>query len=283
LRNRYNSISILILLAFGVLPFASAFIYALLYSFGVIGIVNEGFTLKFWLSVLSTSEFITSFFYSSSIAAVTIAISVGLALLITKTYIKQFDQGFLSFIIYLPLAIPSIVAAFFTLQLLSKGGFFSRIFYKIGWIAEARQFPDFVNDSWAIGIILAFVTMVLPFFVLIYLNIYKNERVGELSELAQSLGASKSQVVRRIYLPIMLGKTKILIALYFIFILGAYEIPLILGQESPQMLSVLILRELKQFDLSKLSEGYVVAVVYTIVVSAVTVLIFSSKRKEHEV
>jgi len=67
--------------------------------------------------------------------------------------------------------------------------------------------------------------------------------------------------------------------LYFIFLLGAYEVPLILGQESPQMLSVLIIQEIKQYDLDKISEGYVVAVLYTLIVSAAAIVLFLPKRK----
>ena len=100
----------------------------------------------------------------------------------------------------------------------------------------------------------------------------------ELSKLAFSLGANGSQVTWKVTIPIILRKTWTLIALYFIFLLGAYEVPLILGQESPQMLSVLIIRELNQYDLTKISEGFVVAVVYTIVVSLAAVALFSRKK-----
>lgn len=205
--------------------------------------------------------------------------SVGGALWITIKFRQNLEKKFLSFITYLPLAIPGVVTGFFIFQLLSKGGLFARISHAIGWINEATDFPDLVNDTFAFGITLAFITMVLPFFVLLFLNVFKNERLDELSILAQSLGATRRQVVRRIQLPILLKKTRILIVLYFIFLLGSYEIPLILGQESPQMLSVLIIREIKQYDLDKISEGYVVAVLYTIIVSVAVLLLFLPKRK----
>jgi len=181
--------------------------------------------------------------------------------------------------LYLPLAIPGVVAAFFMLQLFSKGGFFARIAFQLRMIEQTAQFPDLVNDTLAFGIIFTFITMLIPFFTLLFLNVYKNERIGELSALAHALGANANQVTRRVILPIILKKTWVLIALYFIFLLGAYEVPLILGQESPQMLSVLIIRETRQFDLSKISEGYVIAVIYTLVVSLTAILLFLPKRK----
>lgn len=262
----------------GVLPFAAAFIYALLYSFGIIGVVNDGFTTEFWVSVLKSGSFFNSFLYSALIALVAVLLSVGGALWITLKFRNELEKKLLSFIIYLPLAVPGIVTGFFTFQLFSKGGFFARLAYNLGWITEASQFPDLVNDGLAFGILLSFITMLMPFFVLLFLNVYKNERIEELSILAHSLGANSQQVSRRIFLPILIKKTWVLIVLYFIFLLGAYEVPLLLGQESPQMLSVLIIQEIKQYDLSKISEGYVVAVMYTIIVSIAAIILFLPKK-----
>lgn len=256
----------------------AAFIYALLYSLGIVGVVNSGFTLEFWKSVFQSGEFLKSFGYSALIAGVSVVISVALALWLALKLEKELNKPFLSFIIYLPLAVPGVVSAFFTFQLFSKSGFFSRFAYKFNWISEARQFPDLVNDQYAIGIILTFITVVLPFFALLFLNVYKNERIKDLEKLSYSLGANSKQTTWKISLPILIKKTWTLIALYFIFLLGAYEIPLILGQESPQMLSVLVIREIKQYDLTKISEGYVAAVVYTFVVSLAAIALFSNKK-----
>ena len=121
----------------------------------------------------------------------------------------------------------------------------------MGLIDRASQFPDLVNDPYAIGIVLAFVTMVLPFFVLLFAQVYKNENIAALGALARSLGAGKGQVLRKVSLPLLLRKTRTLVGLYFVFLLGAYEVPLLLGRESPQMLSVLIIRELRQYDLGR--------------------------------
>ncbi|HET8735996.1 MAG TPA: ABC transporter permease subunit [Pricia sp.] len=278
MKDSRPNLGIVLFIAIGVVPFAAAFLYALLYSFGIIGVANTGFTTEFWTSIWASGTFFSSFLYSAAIALVAVIISVGGALWATLKFQKRLQQKFLSFIIYLPLAVPGVVTGFFTFQLFSKGGFFARLSYQMGWITEASQFPDLVNDALAFGIVLSFIAMVMPFFLLLFLNVHKNERIEELSVLARSLGASAKQVTRLIFLPILIKKTWVLIVLYFIFLLGAYEVPLILGQESPQMLSVLIIREIKQYDLSKISEGYVVAVMYTLIVSLAAVLLFLPKK-----
>ncbi|HET8858391.1 ABC transporter permease [Marivirga sp.] len=278
MKNKEKNIGFILFVVFAVLPFTLAFGYALLYSFGIIGVVNEGFTLEFWKQILTSPTLGVSFLYSSIIASIGVLLSVSLALWVVLNFKESFNNKYISFIIYMPLAVPGIVSAFFTYQLFAKSGFFSRISYKFGWIDSINQFPNLVNDNLAIGIIITFVSLLTPFFVLLYLNIYKDERIEELSQLSKSLGANKNQIALKVSLPIMLKKSWILIVLYFIFLLGAYEVPLILGQESPQMLSVLILRELKQFDLTKISEGYAMAVVYTVIIMLVTIFIFSRKK-----
>lgn len=278
MKNKGKHIGFILFIVFAVLPFTLAFGYALLYSFGIIGVINEGFTVSFWKEVFTSSTLGTSFLYSALIATIGVVLSVGLALWVVLNFKESFNNKYLSFIIYMPLAVPGIVSAFFTYQLFAKSSFFSRISHQFDWIENAQQFPDLVNDNWAIGIIITFITLLTPFFVLLYLNIYKDERIAELSQLSKALGANKNQIALKVSLPIMLKKSWVLIVLYFIFLLGAYEVPLILGQESPQMLSVLILRELKQFDLSKISEGYVMAVVYTVIIMLVTIFIFSRKK-----
>ena len=269
----------ILFICIGVLPFFAAFIYSLLYSFGIVGGLNSGFTTRFWEIVFNNDEFLWSFLYSILVAGIALMLSVGGALWVVLKFRRELDRRFLSFVMYLPLAIPGVVAGFFMVQLFSKGGLFARLSYQLGLIKTPAQFPDLVNDSLAIGIVLAFITIVLPFFVLLFLNVYKNERINELSVLASSLGATQNQVTRRIFLPIILKKTWVLITLYFIFLLGAYEVPLILGQESPQMLSVLIIKDIKPYDLTKISIGYVEAVIYTIVVSVAAIILFLPKRK----
>ena len=206
MKNIRPDIGIILFVAIGVVPFAAAFMYAVLYSFGIIGVANHGFTTEFWASVWASSEFFTSFLYSAAVALVAVTVSVGGALWATLKFRQRLEGRFLSFIIYLPLAVPGIVTGFFTFQLFSKSGFFARLSYRSGWIEQAAQFPDLVNDSLAFGIVLSFITMIMPFFLLLFLNVYKNERVEELSVLAQSLGASTKQVTRRIFLPILIKK-----------------------------------------------------------------------------
>lgn len=265
----------------GVVPFVAAFSYAILHSFGIIGITNKGFTLSHWKSVWMSGELITSLGYSVLISAFAVLLSVLGALGFVISQRNRSKKNEVSLMLYLPLAMPGIVLSFFLLQWMGKSGMLSRLAYKFGIIESVAEFPNLVNDNFAFGITVAFVGVVLPFFILLFQNIYHQESIDRLETLASSLGASSKQIWWTITTKVLLSKTWPVIMLYFIFLMGAYEIPLVLGQEHPQMLSVLIVRELQQYDLNRLSEGYVIAVVYTLLVSTLAVLVFTFSSQKN--
>lgn len=95
LKNRGN-IGILFFFGVIIMPFAIAFLYALLYSFGLVGILNDGFTIAYWLTVLSAPQLGYSFLYSGLIAAVSVIFSVGLSLF-TVLYLKNAKQALYQF------------------------------------------------------------------------------------------------------------------------------------------------------------------------------------------
>jgi putative spermidine/putrescine transport system permease protein len=174
-----------------------------------------------------------------------------------------------------------MVAAFFTFQFLSKSGFVSRVFDVLHLTNGIEGFPDFVNDSFGIGIIVTHVMLALPFFIVLFQNYYQSEKLETLKELSSTFGSSSSQFNRRILIPVLLRKSAAPLALYFIFMLGSYEIPLLLGRQDPQMISVLVNRKLSRFDLYEIPQGYIIAIIYTVVVSLLLFFIVKTKSKSH--
>jgi putative spermidine/putrescine transport system permease protein len=70
------------------------------------------------------------------------------------------------------------------------------------------------------------------------------------------------------------------ILLYFIFIFGAFEVPLLLGRSDPETVSVLAVRKLQRFNLLDLPQGYAIAVLYTLFVFTLLVLLFKAKGRQ---
>jgi putative spermidine/putrescine transport system permease protein len=69
----------------------------------------------------------------------------------------------------------------------------------------------------------------------------------------------------RVHLPVLLKGIFPVVSLYTIFFMGAYEIPLILGQSSPQMFTILILEKLQRYSLSDIPDAYAMALFYAII------------------
>ncbi|MGR1588109.1 hypothetical protein ACUX18_24550, partial [Salmonella enterica] len=94
--------------------------------FGLVGVLNHGFTLQYWKQAFADQAITISFLYSSSIAIISLLLSVISALLVALRYYQLLKKGIYAYLINLPLAFPPIVAAFFFFQFLSKGGVVSR-------------------------------------------------------------------------------------------------------------------------------------------------------------
>ncbi|WP_405378060.1 ABC transporter permease subunit [Nonlabens sp. Asnod3-A02] len=277
MKFKSKHISITIFILFAAVPVLLGFGYALLYSFGLTGILSEGFTTEYWEKTLLATEFWKSLGFSLFIAAVVMTISLFFSLWIVISWTKNLYKGLLSYVTYLPLAFPAIVMAFFSFQLLSKSGFISRVIFNLGWIDDLSQFPDWTNDAYGVAIIFSLCLLITPFFIILYSNLYQNERIPELKALAQTLGAKKNQITTRIIVPILLKKSAFTIMLFLIFVMGTYEIPLLLGRQDPSMLSVFIIQKLQKFNLADIPQAYAVSVIYILLIATLIAVVYKTR------
>lgn len=257
-----KNISLAFFLVLTVVPLGAGLIYALLYSLGLKGILNSGFTLEHWQELLTGGTFWRSLGFSVWVAFATMLISVALALGAVLRWQRAFEGRFLSFLIYLPLVFPAMVVGFYTFQMLAKSGVLSRVSYQLGWIDNLNQFPDWINDNWGIGIIVAHTFMATPFLIILFSNLYQNERLDEFVKLAETLGASQRQITWKVTTPVLLNRAFATLVLYFIFVMSSYEIPLLLGSQSREMISVLTIRKLQRFNLNDIPQAYAISVLY---------------------
>lgn len=247
-------------------PIVAGIGYALLYSLGLTGVMAEGLTTAHWQEVWSDPAFWKTIGFSLYVAlmSILIALAIALALVLRSPY--SYTKGSLSFFIYLPLSIPAIVMAFFVFQLLGKGGWLSRLSYQLGVVSGLDQFPDWVNDNYGIGIIVAHVIMAAPFFTIFFANLYQNERLDAYLHLATTLGANRRQQIFRVAVPVLLRRGLATVFLYFMFVMGSYEIPLLLGSQSVQMVSIRTIQRLQRYNLGDIPEAYAISIAYTILV-----------------
>ncbi|MEO6538400.1 MAG: ABC transporter permease subunit [Ferruginibacter sp.] len=271
-----------LLIIFAVLPLLAGLGYALLYSLGLAGTLGKGFTLENYVQLFSRNNVIGTFVYTIILSIISLSLCIFISLLITLKFQRFFSRGIMSYLVSLPLSFPAIVGAFFFFQFLSSAGLLARIFYQAGFISSITQFPNLINDKWSIGIIATQTFLSCPFFILLFVNIYRNERINEYLHLSYTLGAPKLKAAFTVAIPVMLKKALPTLLLYFIFKLGAYEIPLLLGRSTPETISVMAVRKLQRFNLADIPQGYAVAVLYAIVVALLLIVFFKINRQLHE-
>ena len=281
--NSLGRIGLVLFILLSILPILFSLGYAFAYSIGGVGLMSDGYTAVHWQKLLDQTEIWTSFGLSFYIASITVCLTVLLSLGLVLYLHRPLNYGPLSYIIYFPLALPATVAAFLVFQLFSGSGYLTRILLRVGLIENATQFPGFTQDPYGIGIIIAHVGLAVPFFTLLFMQVYKTEHVSTLSRLSQTLGASRSQSIFRVAIPILLKRSFTNIVLLFIAVLGSYEIPLLLGLQEPQMISVLTMRKYSMFDISEKPEAFIVAILYTLIVLLLITLAFrKGKHNFHQ-
>jgi putative spermidine/putrescine transport system permease protein len=162
--------------------------------------------------------------------------------------------------------------------MLTRSGWLSRLARMLGLLQLPEQFPVLIQDPYAAGIVIAHVCMAAPFFLILFLNIYQNERIEDMREVASTLGARWYQSDFKITVPLLIHRSYQTIVLYFIFAMGSYEIPLLLGASSPQMLAVNVVRNLQQFSLDTIPAAYILSLLY--VAFVLTILWILLRRKK---
>jgi putative spermidine/putrescine transport system permease protein len=275
----FNRIGVPVFISIVLLPLAAGLGYALAYSFGLTGALSQGFTTKYWNIVLTNPETWQSLLLSASIALTVVLISTGLALGVLLYWGERLEQGLSGYLIYLPLAVPPLSAAFLGFQWLGKSGMLSRLGVACGLIPSLEQAPELINDPWHIGVVFVLSTMTMPYFLVLFLQYRRSENLSELTQLARTLGASSAQMIRRVAVPVLLRRAAPNLALSGIFLFGVYEVPLLLGRQSPRMISVMIAQKFKKFNLEDVPPAYALTVLYALIISLAAWWMYRQMRR----
>ena len=96
------------------------------------------------------------------------------------------------------------------------------------------------------------------------------------------MGIGHWQAKVKVALPMMLNRGTAMLVLVFLLALGSYEIPLLLGRQSPQMFSVAAQQRASQFNLLNRPQAFALATVYFMACSSLLVVYFRQRRIGHE-
>ena len=225
-----------------------------------------------FVRVLTDPDFLQSFVLTFYIAGVSTIMAAGLsvvAALVLATLAERYR--IIHFIFQIPLTVPHLVIAVAVMFMLAPAGLFSRAAVSLGWMNTSSDFPLLVNDTWGIGIILAYVWKEIPFITLMILATLRHSG-NELLEVGRTLKADAWQRFRYITLPIIFPSLGAASLIVFAYTFGAFEVPFLLGRTYPMTLPVWAYKNYSDIDLMARPEGIATGIVITLVVMAAVIL-----------
>lgn len=236
--------------------------YAVACSLGGVGLMSAGWTLEHWQLTLSGSRLWRSLLLSGTLAvgSTTLAWLAALSL-VTGSFRLRTDLR-LQALLCLPLAIPPAVQGFLAGVVLSRGGLLSRLCWWIGLCDGVEDFPVLVQDRPGIGLLFTMSAASIPLLVLFLTRIWSSMKIEDYLTVACVLGASRTFALRHVAIPMLWRRSRSLLLLTLLWNFSAWELPLLLGQQSPRMLSVLIQQSSGQYVLEERPQAFVCAVVY---------------------
>jgi putative spermidine/putrescine transport system permease protein len=217
-----------------------------------------------WRALFAGPAFWHTLGYSLQLTSVTLVLALSTALALVAFLGTHLRTGLLSRALFLPLAVPGVVAALMAYILFSDSGWLSRLAYALGWLHTPAEFPSLIFDPSGRGIVLTHLAMITPLFVLLFERVAEHVRLPLLMQQATALGATRWQAWQHIAIPLLLTQTRAVIAVYTLALLGAYELPLLIGAAHPSMVSVAIARAIGGYDLTQRPLGYAMASLYLI-------------------
>lgn len=243
----------------------------LLLAFGLAGMRSVGLKnwppaqqldVSPWRLLVMQGGFWHALAFSAVLTLVTLVIAVAAALILHRALGAELRRGPFARILFLPLAVPSVVAALIAFVMASDSGVLSRLAHALGWVKSPTEFPSLIFDSHGRGIVLTHLALVTQFFVLLFERLAEHLRLPALLAQARALGATSGMAWRRVALPLLLRQAMPVILVYGLALLGAYEIPLMIGGAQPKMVSVAIAQAIGGYDLTTRPYGYAMACVY---------------------
>ena len=253
--------------------------YSLLYSLGVVGWQAEGLTLKYWVQLLSDTHIWSSIGLTIllTVASIipTIAVSIWLSWQIAS--LKKAYRVIAIVLLIIPLGFPPLLAGYGVYQVLNPAGLLAGTTHGLG----INPFPQLVHDAWWLGVLCCHLILVIPVFTLVYSMLQQRLQIADLHAQSTQLGSHNNFFYTKIYFPTLLKQSLPLVLLYVVFLMGTYEVPLILAKNRPETMAVFIAEHLSRFDIQEYPVAHGMAVLYSLLLLSILFLMQKVLFKEN--
>ena len=142
-----------------------------------------------------------------------------------------------SIVFRLPIILPHIVVAFLTLMAWSPRGHVAALVAGILGEQVANLFPRLTFAPNGIGMIVAYLYKGFPFVMLLMMGVL-SRLSHRLVITSRMLGAREVRVFLRVIVPLLAPTANQAFLVLFLFALGGFDVPWLLGASNPQMLSI---------------------------------------------
>ena len=254
--------------------------FALAQSLGAFALLGEShLTLAHYARLLTDPDLHAAALLSLRLAftstVVALAISLLMAMLLRRA---GRGDGPLRLLFQLPLPVPHLVGAVGITLLVAQSGFVARLLHAAGLLPDRGAFPLLVGDPFGIGIVFVYVWKEVPFLTLLLLAALTG--IGEgVEEMARTLGATGWQRFRHVMLPLLAPAMLSSSLIVFAYVLGAFEVPYLMGRTYPKALPVWAYQRFTNVDLNERPEAMAVSVLITLLAVGVAVVYAALLRR----
>lgn len=219
--------------------FAGGFLLAVAQSLGYFSPVpvEKGFEAGY-APLLGHTWFYAAFGFSVYVAAVSAGLAVAAGALIGFLIWRLPVTWQKAAVVYkIPLILPHIAVAFLVLILWSQSGFFASVGHALGLLDEPADFPAVLFSGNGLGLIGAYAYKGTAFAILMtYAMLQRLDK--RLLTTAAMLGASNTTIFFRVVLPHLRPATHTTFIILFLYAFGAFDIPFLLSESYPGVLSI---------------------------------------------
>jgi len=224
----------------------SLLLLALLFAYPLLGIVNRsvykaGYTLDFYRQIFRVPVYLqvlgATFKVSALVTIACLALGYPLAYMLATR--RPRTAQLLMIIVVLPFFTSIIVRTYAWMVLLGRNGIVNQYLIALG--LTDKPLALLYNQA---GVVIGMSYVLLPYMVLTVYSVMRGIDPG-LVRAAHSLGASRFQAFRRVFLPLSLPGIAGGTLLVFILSLGFFITPALMGGPGDMMIAMLIEREVE--------------------------------------
>ncbi|WP_432405784.1 ABC transporter permease [Wukongibacter sp. M2B1] len=225
---------------------------------------EEGFTASTYINLFKDSYFLSIYFRTIKLALITTAISILLGFP-TSYYISRTNKRargiYIMFAVF-PLLTSAVVRSFSWMVILGRKGIINTILIGIGIIDKPLKL--LYNEF---SIVVGLVYLFLPLMIMSLVGVMENIS-GDLTEAAESLGASRMTAFLKVILPLSIPGLIVGSILVFTGSLTAYTTPQLLGGSKAKVLSTLIYQNaMALFDWNTAAAVATIMIITTLIIS----------------